>query len=457
MSLDKHLFELKFAAKQLEKSAQRCDKQEKKGNKEVAQVHAENAIRKKNEALNYIRMAARIDAVAARVQTAATQKRVTSSMQGVVKAMESAMKSMNLEKVQQLMDRFERDFENLDVHTATMERTMDGTTVLTAPKSQVDSLIQEAADKAGIELNAELPQSVPTAAPSLPSSASVAENDELTQRLAALRNLMRVLVGVKRVIDFAVKVRVKPDKSGVVTANVPESMNPFDEIALEEAVKMKENKLAKEVVVFSLGTAKAQETLRTALAKGADKAIHVEITEKDQVEPIHVAQVIKKLVEKEKFDVVFCGKQAIDDDAAQTAPLVAGLLDWSQALYASKVESSDPGYLKVTREVDGGLDTVKVKLPTVLSADLRLNEPRYATLPNIMKAKKKPLEKLTVKDLGVDLTPQTKILEVTEPPTRQAGGFVEDVPALINKLKTLRIHQGQIGGDSIHVSDDHRD
>ncbi|CAB3408305.1 unnamed protein product [Caenorhabditis bovis] len=198
MALDKHLFELKFAAKQLEKSAQRCEKEEKvekdkltaaikKGNKEVAQVHAENAIRKKNEAVNYIKMAARIDAVAARVQTAATQKRVTTSMSGVVKAMESAMKSMNLEKVQQLMDRFERDFEDLDVTTKTMEKTMDGTTVLNAPKSQVDALIAEAADKAGIELNQELPGNVPTSVPA--SSQSVSEDTDLTSRLAALRNM----------------------------------------------------------------------------------------------------------------------------------------------------------------------------------------------------------------------------------------------------------------------------
>ncbi|CAI5439085.1 unnamed protein product [Caenorhabditis angaria] len=197
MALDKHLFELKFAAKQLEKSAQRCEKEEKiekdklttaikKGNREVAQVHAENAIRKKNEAVNYIRMSARIDAVAARVQTAATQKRVTASMGGVVKAMESAMKSMNLEKVQELMDRFERDFEDLDVHTKTMERTMDGTTVLNAPKSQVDALISEAADKAGIELNQELPANVPTSLPA--TSQNVSEDADLTQRLAALRN-----------------------------------------------------------------------------------------------------------------------------------------------------------------------------------------------------------------------------------------------------------------------------
>lgn len=246
---------------------------------------------------------------------------------------------------------------------------------------------------------------------------------------------MRVLVGVKRVVDFAVKVRVKPDKTGVITDNVQHSMNPFDEIALEEAVRLKEKKIAKEIVVFSMGGPKSQETLRTALAKGADKAIHVEVGDKDPIEPIHVARAIAKLNEKEKFDIVFTGKQAIDDDAAQTAPLVAGLLDWPQALYASKVEDGGAGSLKVTREIDGGLDTIKVKLPAVLSADLRLNEPRYATLPNIMKAKKKPMEKISAKDLGVDLTPQTKILEVTEPAQRKAGGFIEDVPALIAKLK----------------------
>ncbi|CAI4225205.1 unnamed protein product [Auanema sp. JU1783] len=197
MALDKHLFELKFASKQLERSAANCEKQEKvekdkltaaikKGNMEVAKIHAENAIRKKNEAVNYIRMAARIDAVAARVQSAATQRRVTQSMAGVVKAMESAMKSMNLEKVQQLMDRFERDFENLDVQSATMENTMVGSTVMNAPQSQIDALISEAADKAGIEINAELPAVVPTALPTGPQS--VAEDQELTQRLAALRN-----------------------------------------------------------------------------------------------------------------------------------------------------------------------------------------------------------------------------------------------------------------------------
>jgi electron transfer flavoprotein beta subunit len=248
---------------------------------------------------------------------------------------------------------------------------------------------------------------------------------------------MRILVGVKRVIDYAVKVRVRPDKTGVVTDNVQHSMNPFDEIALEEAVKMKEKKLATEVVVFSMGGPKSQEVLRTALAKGADKAIHVEVPDADsaKLEPLHVARALQKIVEKEKFDLVFVGKQAIDDDACQTGSLLAGLLDWPQGLYANKVEDGGAGHLKVTREIDGGLDTIKVKLPAVLSADLRLNEPRYATLPNIMKAKKKPMEKLSVKDLGVDITPQTKVLEVTEPPVRKAGGMVADVSELIAKLK----------------------
>ncbi|CAB3408304.1 unnamed protein product [Caenorhabditis bovis] len=235
---------------------------------------------------------------------------------------------------------------------------------------------------------------------------------------------MRILVGVKRVVDYAVKIRVKPDKTGVVTEGVQHSMNPFDEIALEEAVKLKEKKLAKEVVAFSLGGPKSAEVLRTALAKGADKAIHVQVSDADaaKVEPLHVAQALQKIVEKEKFDAVFVGKQAIDDDASQTGPLLAGLLEWPQALYASKVEDGGSGYLKV-------------KLPAVLSADLRLNEPRYATLPNIMKAKKKPLQNVPIKDLGVDLAPQTTTLEVADPPVRKAGGFVEDVPTLIAKLK----------------------
>uniref|UniRef100_A0A0K0CZ31 Electron transfer flavoprotein subunit beta n=1 Tax=Angiostrongylus cantonensis TaxID=6313 RepID=A0A0K0CZ31_ANGCA len=238
-------------------------------------------------------------------------------------------------------------------------------------------------------------------------------------------------------LKFLSKVRVKPDKTGVVTENVQHSMNPFDEIALEEAVKMKEKKLANEVVAVSLGGPKCQEVLRNALAKGADKAIHVEVSDAEysKIEPLHVAKALQRIVEKEKFDLVFLGKQAIDDDASQTAPLLAGLLDWPQALYASKVEKVADDYLQVTREVDGGLDTIKIKLPAVISADLRLNEPRYATLPNIMKAKKKPIDKITTKDLGLDLTPQTITLEVSDPPVRKAGGFVDDVPMLIAKLK----------------------
>uniref|UniRef100_A0A915CZI5 Electron transfer flavoprotein subunit beta n=1 Tax=Ditylenchus dipsaci TaxID=166011 RepID=A0A915CZI5_9BILA len=230
---------------------------------------------------------------------------------------------------------------------------------------------------------------------------------------------MRILVGVKRVIDYAVKVRVKKDNTGVVKDGVQHSMNPFCEIALEEAVKLKEASVAKEVVALSFGPAKSQETLRTALAKGADRAIHVEVDDNqaEKLEPLHVAKVLAKIAKDEKFDIVFLGKQAIDDDANQT------------------VEADGSSHLKVTREIDGGLDTVRVKLPAVLTADLRLNEPRYATLPNIMKAKKKPLEKKSPKDLGIDLTPQTEVLEVKEPPVRQAGGFVDSVPTLVAKLK----------------------
>uniref|UniRef100_A0A7E4ZQU1 Electron transfer flavoprotein subunit beta n=1 Tax=Panagrellus redivivus TaxID=6233 RepID=A0A7E4ZQU1_PANRE len=247
---------------------------------------------------------------------------------------------------------------------------------------------------------------------------------------------MKVLVGVKRVVDYAVKVRVRPDKKGVITDNVQHSMNPFDEIALEEAVKLKEAKKAKEIVAVSFGPAKAQETLRTALAKGADKAIHIEVDAKtaEKLEPFHVAKALAKIAKDDNYDAVFVGKQAIDDDANQTGQLIAGFLNWPQATFASKVEV-DGKALKVTREIDGGLDTVKVNLPAVLSADLRLNEPRYATLPNIMKAKKKPLEKKTPKDLGIDLTSQTEVLEVSEPPARTGGEFVEDVNALLAKLR----------------------
>uniref|UniRef100_F1KVN8 Electron transfer flavoprotein subunit beta n=1 Tax=Ascaris suum TaxID=6253 RepID=F1KVN8_ASCSU len=247
---------------------------------------------------------------------------------------------------------------------------------------------------------------------------------------------MRALVGVKRVIDYAIKVRVRPDKMGVVKENVQHSMNPFDEIALEEAVRLKEKKIANEIVAVSLGPSKAQEVLRTALAKGADKAILVEVDDAtvEKIEPLHVAKVLAKIAEEEKVDFIFLGKQAIDDDSCQTGQLVAGILGWPQAMFASKVEP-DGDYFKVTREVDGGLDKIRVKLPAVLSADLRLNEPRYATLPNIMKAKKKPLQKKKPADYGIEIKTQTQILQVTEPPVRKAGGFVEDVPTLIAKLK----------------------
>ncbi|XP_013192125.1 electron transfer flavoprotein subunit beta [Amyelois transitella] len=248
--------------------------------------------------------------------------------------------------------------------------------------------------------------------------------------------MSRVLVGVKRVIDYAVKVRVKPDKSGVVTDGVKHSMNPFDEIAVEEAVRMKEKKLAKEVIAVSCGPPQAQETLRTALAMGADRAIHVEVTgpEYETMQPIHVAKILSKLTQDEKADLVIVGKQAIDDDSNQTAQMTAALLDWPQGTFASKVEKTDAG-LTITREIDGGLETIKAKVPAVLSADLRLNEPRYATLPNIMKAKKKPLKKVTAKDLGVDLAPRIKVVSVEDPPVRQAGSIIPDVDTLVAKLK----------------------
>jgi electron transfer flavoprotein beta subunit len=248
---------------------------------------------------------------------------------------------------------------------------------------------------------------------------------------------MRILVGVKRVVDYAVKVRVKPDKKGVVKDSVPHAMNPFCEIALEEAVKMKEAKVATEIVAVSFGPAKAQEVLRTALAKGADKAIHIEVDEAtaDKLEPIHVAKALAQIAEKDKYDLVFVGKQAIDDDANQTGQMIAGYLNWPQATFASKVEPIGTTHLKVTREIDGGLDTVKVRLPAVVTADLRLNEPRYATLPNIMKAKKKPLEKKKPADYGVNIDTQTEVLEVSEPPIRKAGGMVPDVATLVKELR----------------------
>ncbi|XP_067945519.1 electron transfer flavoprotein subunit beta-like [Watersipora subatra] len=248
--------------------------------------------------------------------------------------------------------------------------------------------------------------------------------------------MARILVGCKRVIDYAVKIRVKPDKTGVVKQNVKHSLNPFDEIAVEEAVRMKEAKVAAEVIAVSCGPSQCQETLRTALAMGADKAIHVEIGEKEyeRVTSLHVAKILSKVTEEVKADIVIVGKQSIDDDSAQTAQMTASILGWPQASFISKAEKSDD-MLKITREIDGGLENITVKLPAVLSADLRLNEPRYATLPNIMKAKKKPMDKKTAADYGVDVTPRFDVISVVDPPTREAGVKVESVDDLIGKLK----------------------
>ncbi len=243
---------------------------------------------------------------------------------------------------------------------------------------------------------------------------------------------MKVLVPVKRVIDYNVKARVKADGSGVDLANVKMSMNPFDEIAVEEAIRLKEAGVAKEVVAVSCGVAACQETLRTALALGADRAILVESDA--ELQPLAVAKLLKALCDKESPQLVICGKQAIDDDANQTGQMLAALLGWGQATFASKVVVAD-GKATVTREVDGGLETLKVALPAVVSSDLRLNEPRYATLPNIMKAKKKPLETVKPADLGVDVTPRLATLKVAEPAKRQAGERVADVQQLVAKLR----------------------
>jgi electron transfer flavoprotein beta subunit len=249
---------------------------------------------------------------------------------------------------------------------------------------------------------------------------------------------MRILVGCKRVIDYAVKIRVKPDKTGVVTDGVKHSLNPFDEIAIEEAVRLKEKKLASEIIAVSCGPAQCQETLRTALAMGADRAIHVEVPPKEYetLQPLHVSKILAKLAETEKVNLIIVGKQAIDDDANQTAQMTAAVLNWAQGTFASKVEVED-GSLKVTREVDGGMETIKLKLPAVVSADLRLNEPRYATLPNIMKAKKKAIDKKTPADLGVDISPRIEVVSVEDPPTREAGVKVKDVDELLSKLKSM--------------------
>jgi electron transfer flavoprotein beta subunit len=243
---------------------------------------------------------------------------------------------------------------------------------------------------------------------------------------------MKVLVPVKRVVDYNVKVRVKADGTGVETANVKMSMNPFDEIAVEEAVRLREAGAATEIIAISVGSAQCQETLRTALAIGADRAILVETAVEAQ--PLAVAKILKAIVAKEQPGLVIMGKQAIDDDSNQTGQMLAALLNWSQATFASKVKVGGNA-LEVTREVDGGLETISVNLPAVVTTDLRLNEPRYVTLPNIMKAKKKPFETLTPDALGVDVAPRLKTLKVQEPPKRSAGQMVKSVAELVQKLK----------------------
>ena len=243
---------------------------------------------------------------------------------------------------------------------------------------------------------------------------------------------MKVLVAVKRVVDYNVKIRVKGDQTGVDLANVKMSMNPFDEIAVEEALRMKEAGLAEEVVAVSIGLQQCQETIRTALAMGADRGVLVK--SEDTLEPLHVAKILKAVVEEEQPGLIILGKQAIDDDCNQTGQMLAALLGWPQGTFASKIEL-DNGSANVTREIDGGLQTVKLNLPMVVTTDLRLNEPRYASLPNIMKAKKKPIDEKTPSDLGIDTAPRLTVLKVEDPPQRQAGVIVENVGELISKLR----------------------
>ncbi len=243
---------------------------------------------------------------------------------------------------------------------------------------------------------------------------------------------MKILVPVKRVVDYNVKIRVKPDHSGVELSNVKMSMNPFDEIAVEEAVRLKEKGKAKEIVVVSIGPTQAQETIRTGLAMGADRGILIKTD--DRVEPLGVAKALQKLVEEEKPDLVIMGKQAIDDDMNATGQMLAELLGWAQGTFASKVDLGN-GKVSVTREIDGGLETLELKTPAIITTDLRLNEPRYASLPNIMQAKRKPLDEKSPSDLGVDIKPRLKTLKVEEPPKRQAGIKVKNVAELVSKLK----------------------
>jgi len=247
---------------------------------------------------------------------------------------------------------------------------------------------------------------------------------------------MKILVPVKRVVDYNVKIRVKADGSGVELANVKMSMNPFDEIAVEEALRLKEAGKATEVVVISIGPAQAAETIRTGLAMGADRGILVKVD--GTIEPLAVAKLLKKVVEQEAPGLVILGKQAIDDDCNQTGQMLAALLGWPQGTFASKVAVGD-GSVDVTREVDGGLQTVSLKLPAIVTTDLRLNEPRYASLPNIMKAKKKPLDETTAETLGVDVTPRLKVLKTAEPAGRSAGVKVANAAELVSKLKTAGV------------------
>jgi len=245
---------------------------------------------------------------------------------------------------------------------------------------------------------------------------------------------MKALVCVKRVIDYNVRIRVKSDKSGVETDNVKMSMNPFDEIAVEEAVRMKEKNQIQEIVILSIGTDKSQETIRSGLAMGGDRGILVK-TDKEQLEPLTVGKIIKAVSDKEKPDLIILGKQAIDDDCNQTGQIVATLLEFPQATFASELKKNDDNTLEVTREVDGGLETVKVNIPCVVTTDLRLNEPRYASLPNIMKAKQKKIDVLEIGSFGIDIKDRLQVLEVNEPPERKPGIKVDDVEALVNKLK----------------------
>ena len=243
---------------------------------------------------------------------------------------------------------------------------------------------------------------------------------------------MKVLVAVKRVIDYNVKIRINPELNLVEKNNVKMSMNPFDEIAVEEAVRLKEGKIAEEVIVISVGPMEAQETLRTAFAIGADRGIHIKY--ENETEPLMIAKILKYIIEKEKIDLVILGKQAIDDDFNQTGQMLAGILDWPQGAFASKVDIKN-GELKVVREIDGGLETLNLKLPCVITTDLRLNEPRYASLPNIMKAKKKIIDEISLNDMGIEYNNRLELLNVEEPKSRTAGKKLEDVDELVKILK----------------------